>query len=65
MALKPIPSIRMEQETIDREGRPARIRLSGRHDICPLPRALAVIEAMVKIVLADHYLRQRNNERRI
>lgn len=30
----------------------------GRHDPCVLPRALPVVEAMVKIVLADHYLRQ-------
>jgi chorismate synthase len=30
----------------------------GRHDPCILPRALPVIEAMVKVVLADHYLRQ-------
>lgn len=30
----------------------------GRHDPCILPRAMPVVEAMVKIVLADHYLRQ-------
>lgn len=31
----------------------------GRHDPCILPRAVAVVEAMTKIILADHYLRQR------
>lgn len=30
----------------------------GRHDPCIVPRALPVVEAMVKVVLADHYLRQ-------
>lgn len=30
----------------------------GRHDPCILPRAIPVVEAMVKVVLADHYLRQ-------
>lgn len=30
----------------------------GRHDPCILPRAIPVVEAMVKIVLADHLLRQ-------
>jgi chorismate synthase len=30
----------------------------GRHDPCILPRAMPVVEAMVKIILADHYLRQ-------
>ena len=59
-ALKPIPSIKIKQDTIDRQGRPATIKLTGRYDICPLPRALPVLEAMVKIVLADHYLRQKS-----
>lgn len=31
----------------------------GRHDPCIIPRAVPVVEAMVKIVLADHFLRQR------
>ena len=34
----------------------------GRHDPCIVPRALPVVEAMVKIVLADHFLRQRAYE---
>ena len=33
--------------------------LSGRHDPCLVPRVLPVVEAMVKIVIADHYLRQK------
>ena len=32
---------------------------SGRHDPCIIPRAIPVVEAMVRLVLADHYLRQR------
>jgi chorismate synthase len=35
---------------------------SGRHDPCIIPRALPVVEAMTKIVLADHYLRQKAYE---
>ncbi len=31
----------------------------GRHDPCLIPRVIPVIEAMAKIVLADHYLRQK------
>lgn len=30
----------------------------GRHDPCIIPRAIPVVEAMVKLVLADHFLRQ-------
>ncbi len=30
----------------------------GRHDPCVLPRVIPVVEAMAKIVIADHFLRQ-------
>ncbi|MDY6972740.1 MAG: chorismate synthase [Thermodesulfobacteriota bacterium] len=56
-AVKPIPSIGIEQDTIDREGRPTKLKLTGRHDVVAVPRVVPVLEAMVKIVLADHYLR--------
>ena len=56
-AVKPIPSIGREQETIDREGRPAKLKLKGRFDISAVPRIVPVLEAMTRIVLADHYLR--------
>jgi chorismate synthase len=32
--------------------------LEGRHDPCILPRVVPVVEAMAKIVIADHFLRQ-------
>jgi chorismate synthase len=58
-ALKPIPSISQEQDTVDREGHPAKMNFTGRQDIAPVPRIIPVLEAMVKIVLADHYLRSK------
>ncbi|RLB37655.1 MAG: chorismate synthase [Deltaproteobacteria bacterium] len=58
-AVKPIPSIGREQETIDREGLPASLRLAGRYDVCAVPRIVPVLEAMVRVVLADHALRVR------
>ena len=58
-AVKPIPSIMIEQETIDRAGRPARLKLQGRFDTSAVPRIVPVLEAMVAIVLADHYLRSK------
>ena len=36
--------------------------LQGRHDPCIMPRACVVLEAMVKFVIADHYLRQKAYE---
>ncbi|MFZ7112542.1 MAG: chorismate synthase [Desulfatiglandales bacterium] len=58
-AVKPIPSIAKEQETIDRSGRPARLKLKGRFDVSAIPRIVPVLEAMAAIVLADHALRWR------
>ena len=35
------------------------VGIKGRHDVCIVPRVAPVVEAMVAIVLADHYLRNR------
>lgn len=56
VAVKPIPSIAMEQDTIDHDLQPRRIRVGGRHDISAIPRINVVCEAMVAIVLADQWL---------
>ena len=58
-AMKPIPSISLEQQTVDREGRPANLKFTGRFDVAAIPRVIPVLEAMVRIVLADHYLRSK------
>lgn len=58
-AVKPIPSIRLPQQTVDRDFRPATLELSGRFDVCAAPRIVPVLEAMAALVLADHYLRRR------
>ena len=56
---KPVPSIGKEQQTLDAEGKARNIKIQGRHDVCVLPRIVPVCEAMVGIVLADLWLRQR------
>ena len=56
---KPVPSIGKEQWTINIQGKEQKIKIQGRHDVCVLPRIVPVCEAMVAIVLADHWLRQR------
>lgn len=58
-ALKPTSSLPREQPTVTRTGEPTTIRTGGRHDPCLLPRFVPVAEAMVAMVLADHWLRQR------
>jgi chorismate synthase len=56
-AVKPTSSLPIEQETVDDQGQPTTIRTKGRHDPCLLPRFVPMAEAMVAIVLADHWLR--------
>lgn len=56
-AVKPTSSLPIEQETVTDQGQPATIRTKGRHDPCLLPRFVPMAEAMVAIVLADHWLR--------
>ncbi|MFO8085784.1 MAG: chorismate synthase, partial [Desulfobacterales bacterium] len=59
VAVKPIPSILIEQKTIDASRNPTTISTRGRHDVSAIPRINVVCEAMVYLVLADHLLRQR------
>ncbi len=58
--VKPIPSISIEQRTIDINGNENIIKIKGRHDVCAIPRINVVIEAMTAIVIADFLLQ---NER--
>ena len=58
-AIKPTSSLAKEQATVTRDGLQTTIRTKGRHDPCLLPRFVPMGEAMVAIVLADHWLRWR------
>jgi chorismate synthase len=59
VAVKPIPSISIEQDTLNLDNEPVKIRVGGRHDISAIPRIVPVCEAMVCLTLADHLLRQK------
>jgi chorismate synthase len=59
VAVKPIPSISLEQRTVDQAMQPVSLKIKGRHDISAIPRINPVCEAMVAIVLVDHLLRQK------
>jgi chorismate synthase len=58
-AVKPTSSILTPRATIDRYGNETDILTKGRHDPCVGIRAVPVGEAMMAIVLADHFLRHR------
>lgn len=53
---KPTPSIFIDQESIDTEGRSVHISLKGRHDPCVAVRGSVVAESMAALVCADMVL---------
>jgi chorismate synthase len=59
VAFKPTATISLAQQTVNRDGDATTLEAQGRHDPCVLPRAVPMVEAMVCLVLADHWLRQR------
>jgi len=59
IALKPTSSIAVPGKTIDKTGAETEIVTKGRHDPCVGLRATPIAEAMVALVLMDHYLRHR------
>jgi chorismate synthase len=59
IAVKPTASVSTPLRTVDRDGRDAEIRTTGRHDPCVGLRAAPVAEAVTACVLADAYLRHR------
>ena len=56
VAFKPVPTIAMEQQTVTTGGDPARIKATGRHDPCVIPRVLPVVEAMAAMLVLDMML---------
>jgi len=59
VAIKPTSSLARPQATVTRAGEPTEIVTRGRHDPCLLPRFVPMGEAMMLLVLADHWLRWR------
>jgi chorismate synthase len=51
----------MQQETINKNGENTDIKACGRHDVCVLPRAVPVVEAMAAMTILDYYLLSRTD----
>lgn len=56
VAFKPVATLMREVGTIDDTGRPVKLEVHGRHDVCVVPRALVVVEAMAALTIADALL---------
>lgn len=59
IALKPTSSLRLPGRSINSKGEPVEVITTGRHDPCVGIRATPIAEAMMALVLMDHYLRHR------
>lgn len=53
VAFKPVSSIKRSMDTVDKQGNPIKIETGGRHDVCIVPRAVPVVEAMAYLAIAD------------
>ncbi|HOI13761.1 MAG TPA: chorismate synthase, partial [Methanoculleus sp.] len=58
LAVKPTPSIRKPQRTVDTAGKEREISVEGRHDPCIAPRIVPVAECMLAMVILDAMLEQ-------
>ena len=61
MAFKPVPTLMREVPTVDRDGNPVTLQPRGRHDVCVVPRAVPIVEAMAALVILDNYLMKKTN----
>ena len=50
---KPAPSISKQQKALDDKGNTVDLQIKGRHDVCFLPRAVPVVEAMTALAIAN------------
>ena len=62
VAFKPVATIMKDQETINSKGAKVTIEGKGRHDVCVVPRAVPIVEAMAALTILDHFLRQKSNQ---
>ena len=59
VAFKPVATIMQSQDSVDSSGNPVELKGKGRHDPCVVPRAVPIVDAMARLVIADHVLMQR------
>lgn len=61
VAFKPVPTLMRDIPTVDLDGNPVTLPPRGRHDVCVVPRAVPVVEAMAALVILDNYLIKKTN----
>ncbi len=59
VAFKPVATIMIDQESIDKDFNPAVVSGKGRHDPCVVSRAVPIVEAMAALVISDFIMRNK------
>jgi chorismate synthase len=62
VAFKPVATLMKDQETLTTSGERTVVKGKGRHDVCVVPRAIPIVEAMTALVIADHLLRYQTSD---
>ena len=62
VAFKPVATLLMEQETVNKEGEDTILKAKGRHDPCVLPRAVPIVESMAAMTILDYLLIQQTRK---
>jgi chorismate synthase len=57
VAFKPVATLMKDQVTVNARGEKVLLKGKGRHDVCVIPRAVPVVEAMAALVIGDHLIR--------
>jgi chorismate synthase len=56
VAFKPVATLMKDQVSINNAGAQETILAKGRHDVCVVPRAVPIVQAMAAMVILDAYL---------
>ena len=59
VAFKPVATIMLPQDTVNKDQETIEFKGEGRHDPCVVPRAVPIVDAMAALVILDHYLRNK------
>ena len=61
-AFKPVATVMVDQDSINKTGEKVTVSGKGRHDPCVVPRAVPIVEAMAAITILDYIMLSKTNK---
>ena len=59
VAFKPVATVMQAQTTVNPQGEIVSLEPKGRHDVCVVPRAVPIVQAMAALVILDAHLQNQ------